>query len=94
MREQERRKTKELVAKYNQYYCQPGEDIAKLGLSLERIDVKFEPQTLVFLFKLSNLNSEQVFSHKARVCGEVVSKEINLSMSAIQGIIKRAFQCQ
>jgi hypothetical protein len=56
--------------------------------------VKFEPQTLVFLFKLSNLNSEQVFSHKARVCGEVISKEINLSMSAIQGIIKRAFQCR
>jgi len=91
LKEQERQKEKELVAKYNQLYCQKGEDLNQFGLSLEKTDVKFEAGKLIFQFRLTNLNSEPIYKPRIRLCGGVVSEEIYLGYERYPGNHQTSF---
>lgn len=91
LQEQERRKQKELVAKYNQLYCPAGEDLVKFNLGLEKTDTKFEGGTLIFRFRLSNLSPDPIYRPRVRLCGDLVSEEVNLAYDRFPGNFQASF---
>ncbi len=91
LKEQERREQKELLNKYNQLYCPNGEELSNFGLSLEKTDVKKEGKNLVFRMRLTNNRNDAIYKPRLRLCGGVVSDEVDLGYERYPGNYSASF---
>jgi len=89
---EERARQKAIVDQYNRLYCgKDSEDTAKLGLRLTASDMKIENGKLMLRLLLENQNSEPVFKPRVRLCGGVVSDELDLGYDRFAGNYQASF---
>jgi hypothetical protein len=91
LKDQERREQKELLNKYNQLFCPNGEELSEFGLSLEKTDVKKEGKNLVFRMRLTNNSNDAIYKPRLRLCGGVVSDEVDLGYERYPGNYQASF---
>jgi hypothetical protein len=76
---EERAKQMEVINKYNRFYCQgQAYDISQYQLKLQKTEIRMEDKNLVLRILLENNNSEPVYKPRLRLCGGIVSEELDL----------------
>jgi len=88
---EERARRQALIEKYNRLYCQTAEDLSNFGLNIETTDIKIEGPDLVLRMRLTNLNQEPVFKPRVRLCGGIVSQELDLEYPKFSGNYQTSF---
>jgi len=89
---EERARQKAIVDQYNRLYCsKDSEDLAKLGLRLTASDMKIENGKLMLRLLLENQRSEPIFKPRVRLCGGVVSDELDLGYDRFSGNYQASF---
>jgi hypothetical protein len=88
---EEHARQKELVDQYNRLYCKEADDLSKLGLKLTNSDKKLENGKLVLRLLLDNQNTGPIVKPKVRLCGGVVSDELDLGYPHFSGKYQASF---
>ena len=90
--EEERARQLEMLNKYNRFYCQnPGQDIARFQINMQKTDIRMEDKNLVLRILLENNNSEPIYKPRLRLCGGIVSDEIDLGYPRFPGKYQSSF---
>jgi len=80
-----------IIEKYNRLYCQEAEDLAGFGLNIETTEIKTEGPDLVLRMGLTNLNDYPIFKPRLRLCGGIVSDELDFEYPRFAGNYQTSF---